>query len=166
MANEEVKTKFEGWLNGQPDETKGLIQERFSALENTVSATRQERDAFSKELKELSKKLGKDNEATTHIEELTRKLEKTEKKASFVDSAVSNGCKRPVAAYVLAEADNLYTEDGIPDWNRIKEAIPELFTAQSLSTDAGSGTNKKPQGDPNASTRSRLSKGTVRLKVK
>lgn len=164
--NEEVKTAFEDWLDSQPDETKTLIQERFSSLENSVKATRTERDGYSKELKELSKKLGKDNEATTHINELTAKLDKSEKKAAFIEDASNNGCKRPSVAYTIAEAEQFYTEDGLPDWDKIREAVPELFTAQSLNTDAGSGTNKKPLGDPNKAARTRLSNGTVRIRVK
>jgi sugar-specific transcriptional regulator TrmB len=139
---EEVKTKYEVWLETQPDEVKELLKERFESLENTVKATREERDTFKGELKELAKKVTDDSEAGIQISELSKKLELSERKANFIVEAVKNGATRPTAAYAIATAENLYDDKGNPDWNRIKESVPELFKVTNTSNNAGSGTNK------------------------
>lgn len=139
---EEVKDAFDKWLETQTEEVKTLIAERFSSLENTVKATREERDTFKGELKELAKKVTDDSEAGIKISELSKKLEVSERKANFIEQAVKQGVIRPTAAYAIASTENLYDDKGNPDWNKLKESVPELFKVANTSNNAGSGTNK------------------------
>lgn len=141
---------FEEWLNGQSEEVKNLVTQRFEALENTVKAVRGERDNLNHELKELSKKIEADSEAGKQLGELTTRLEAAERKANFIDSASKQGVIRPSAAYAIATSENLFTEKGDPDWNKIKESVPELFRVTNTNTNAGSGTQSAlPKVDPN-----------------
>jgi ribosomal protein S20 len=140
---EEVKDTFDKWLETQAEEVKTLIADRFSSLENTVKATREERDTFKNELKEISKKVTGDSEAGIQISELSKRLEASERKSNFIDQAVKNGVIRPNAAYAIATTENLYDDKGNPDWNKIRESIPELFKVTNTSNNAGSGTNQK-----------------------
>ena len=133
---------FDKWLATQDANTQTLIQERFKALENTVKATRTERDTLSTELKELGKKLDKGSEAEKQLSELTDKLSQAERKSSFLELAAKEGCIRPSAAYALASSESLFKEDGLPDWGKLKESVPELFRVTNTGTNAGSGTNK------------------------
>ncbi len=141
--NEEVKAKFDAWLEEQSEETKTLVAERFSALEATVKATRTERDNLNLELKKLAKNVEVDSEAGKQLSELREKLQLAERKSNFIEQATKQGAKRPGVAFALANSENLFSEDGEPDWERIKETIPELFTVASTNTDAGSGTTTK-----------------------
>ncbi|HET8669771.1 MAG TPA: hypothetical protein VFM05_03825, partial [Candidatus Saccharimonadales bacterium] len=46
---------FEEFLNAQPEEVKALYQSHNAALLNSVKATRDERDALKKQVKDLAK---------------------------------------------------------------------------------------------------------------
>ncbi len=146
--------EFEKWLDAQSVEVKNLIQERFTALENTVKAVRNERDTFNAELKKLGEKLEKGSEAETKLLEMTSKLSSLEKKTNFFEKATSEGCIRPNVAFSLASTENLFKDDGNPDWKRIKENAPELFKVMNTKNDAGSGThNVAPLNDANQALR-------------
>mgnify|MGYP002074627815 FL=1 len=149
-----MNDEFEKWLANQSQEVRDLIAERFSALENTVKATRSERDTFKKELKEISAKVEVNSEAGKQLEELQRKLSVTEKKASFIEEAVKQGATRPSIAYAILNSENLYDAEGNPDWKKLKEAVPELFKVQNTKNNAGAGTNTVPtDNDPNIAIR-------------
>ena len=165
-TNTQVQSDFDAWLESQDEGVKTLISERFSKLENTIRATRKERDDFSVELKSISKKITQDTEAKTQIDELTNRLTKAEKKSQFIEKAITNGCKRPSAAYLIAETDKLYTEDGEPDWERIRTEIPELFSVVNTNNNAGNGANQRPVVNENKAFKDALSKGTVSVKAK
>lgn len=141
-TKQEAKDKFESWLENQPDEVKELLKERFESLENTVKATRGERDNLNKELKELAKKVTEDSEAGKQLSDLRARLDASEKKSNFIEQALKQGATKPSAIYAVANAESLFTEDGNPDWNKIKETIPEFFKVTNTSNNAGSGTNK------------------------
>ena len=149
---------YESWIGEQSEEVKAGIEEHYNGLLNTVKATRDERDALSKELKSLAKNIDENSEAGKQLGELRTKLAEAEKKSIFMEQSVTRGVKRPSAAYAIANADNLYLKDGQPDWDKIKESVPELFTPQSINSDAGSGTSKKPEGNFNTSIRKALEK--------
>ena len=146
-----VYENFEVFLNEQPEEVKALYETHLSGMLNTIKATRLERDNFSHELKELGKKAVKGSETDVLVSELTAKLATAEKKATFLGKANEVGCLRPSAAYALATSDNLFTEEGEPDWKKIKENVPELFKITNTKTNAGSGTHVAiTSDDPNS----------------
>ena len=153
---DEVKSQFDTWLETQSEDVKELVNQRFEALTHTVKATREERDTLAQELKGLAKKIDENSDAGKQLGDLNARLAAAEKKATFLELATKQGVKRPTAAFAIANSENLYTEDGQPDWEKIKESVPELFTAQPTNSNAGSGTDKKPQGDFNASIRNHL----------
>jgi exonuclease VII large subunit len=145
--------EFDNWFEAQDETVKSLIQERFSRLENTVKATRQERDTLSRELKELSKKM--DSESQQKLSELQAQLEATERKAIFFQEAYKQGVSNTHAAYSIFTAENLWDESGKPDWKRLREIAPEFFKS-GLSTNAGSGTAVKVMEDANQAIRQAL----------
>jgi hypothetical protein len=142
---------FETFLGEQSEEVRALYETHLSGMLNTIKATRQERDNFSHELKELSKRAVKGSETDIVISDLTEKLAKSERKSTFLTKASEAGCLRPSAAYALASSENLFTEEGEPDWKKIKENVPELFKITNTNTNAGSGTSTAARVvDPNA----------------
>ncbi len=109
-------TKFKEWLAQQPADVQTLIGERFTALDNSVKATRTERD-----------------EAKNNLGGATRK-------ATFFEQASTLNCRNPKVAYALAVTDNLFKEDGSPDWDKVKSAYPDGFSTVNAKTNAGNGT--------------------------
>lgn len=114
MAFDEAK--WNEWLNAQDETVKTLVNERFQALENTVKSTRTERDAAKNSLGSVSKK------------------------ATFFEQASTVNCRNPKVAYALAVTDNLFKDDGSPDWDKVKAAYPDGFSTVNANTKAGSGT--------------------------
>lgn len=147
---------YEEVLAKLTEEERTVLDEHNQGLLNSVKATRQERDDLAKELKSLAKKIDVDSEAGKQVGELQVRLAQAEKKANFLDAASKVGVKRPSAAYAIANSENLYTEDGQPDWEKIKESVPELFGTQAINSDAGSGTKTKVEKNFNANIRTAL----------
>ena len=137
---------WDEWLNGQPEQVKAAYTAHVTGLQNTVKATREERDGLARQIKELSGKVEKGSDAEKALTEISTKLEAAERKAAFVEEAVKPeiGCGNPKAAYALAMAENLFTRAGAPDWNAIKAAAPEFFVRPTARGNAGSGTQEPP----------------------
>lgn len=142
---------FDSWLEAQPKEIKDKVQPLFAArlekLKSTVKATRDERDDFSKQLRDAIKKLDKESEDRKGLEVLANQYEEANKRADFYEDAGSYNCQNPKAAYAIAKAENLFTKSGLPDWKKIQEAVPEFFGKKSnlpKKGGAGNGTGEEP----------------------
>lgn len=145
-AQSATPASFETWFEGQDEGIKGLINKRFESLENTVKATREERDNFSKQIKQLAKQQADGSDAKKQLEEMGAQLEKSERRAAFLEDAMKPEiqCRNARAAWVLAESENLFDKKGAPDWNAIKAAAPELFGVPVANANAGNGTQRTP----------------------
>lgn len=143
-GDETSPQNWEAFLESQTAEIKTLYTGHTEALMNTVKATRKERDDFKAELKKLAKTADEGSELRTQLELMEANLERTERKATFLEEAIKPQiqCKNPRAAFLLAEAETLYDKKGNPDWPAIKEAAPELFGVVSAKANAGNGTEK------------------------
>lgn len=108
--------KWKEWFDAQQADVQSLINERFQGLENTVKATRTERDEAKNSLGSVSKK------------------------ATFFEQASTVNCRNPKVAYALAVTDGLFKDDGSPDWDKVKAAYPDGFSTVNANTKAGSGT--------------------------
>jgi hypothetical protein len=153
----ETPASWDAWIGTQDETVKGLYEGHVAGLQNTVKATRKERDELKSLVEDLNKKAEKGSEFEKSLTEFTAKLEQAERRAAFVEDAVKPeiGCKNPKAAYALAMADNLFDRKGNADWSAIKAAAPELFGKPSVAGNAGSGTSNPPtKADMNAYIRS------------
>jgi len=132
--------EFESWIKEQPAEVVAAYQEHTAGLQNTVKATRDERDAFSKQVKALTTQAAKGSDLEKSLQDLQGQLEAANRRASFAEDAVKPeiGCSNPKAAFAIAQADGLFTKNGAPDWTSIKAAAPELFV-KKLPTPPGDG---------------------------
>lgn len=130
---------FDKWLEAQDEAAKTLIADRFSALENTLTTLKDENKSYKDTVTDLQGKVKAGSEEAISIAALNEKLAKSEKKASFFEASVSQRCTNAKLAYLAAEADGLYDTNGNPDWKKIKESVPELFTAARGNRDAGAG---------------------------
>lgn len=146
QGQQQANETFDGWLEKQDDNVKALYQSHTTGLRNAVAATRNERDDFARQVKELSKKAEKGSEIEKELTGLSTKLEAAERRADFMEQAIKPeiGCRNPKAAYALAVADGLFTTRGDPDWTNIKSIAPELFGMAIASGNAGAGTQSAP----------------------
>ena len=138
--------KFDEWISGQDETIKTAYEQHTSGLMNTVKATRQERDTFAKQIKELAEKAEKGSDLETLLNQTKLELEVAEKRAVFSEDAIKPeiGCSNPKAAYLIAAADGLFDKRGNPDWEAIKKAAPELFLgSKGTQTHAGAGSGSQ-----------------------
>jgi hypothetical protein len=134
---------WEKFLEGQPDEIKTLYGEHTKGLQNTVQATRDERDALAKQIRDdLLPKATKGSELEVSLNDTLKKLEASDKRANFAEQAIKPeiGCRNPKVAFALATASDLFKRNGDPDWEAIKKEAPELFGPLIPNANAGNGT--------------------------
>jgi hypothetical protein len=150
---------FDKWLEGQDETIKALYKTHSESLLNSVKATRDERDTFKKQVKELMSKAEKGSELEKSLTDMSAKLETAERRSNFLESAIQPEvqCRNARAAWVLAEAENMFDKRGNPDWTAIKAAAPELFGTPTANANAGRGTQQPPakQNDMNSFIRSK-----------
>lgn len=137
---------FDEWINGQDETVKGLITARFQNLENTVKATRGERDTLAQDIKKLAKEQKEGSEAKAALEKISAQLEATERRAAFLEEALNPALqvRNARAAWLLAEAGNHFKKSGAPDWDAIRAEAPELFGLPTARANAGNGTQTPP----------------------
>ena len=137
---------FEQWLEAHADDTaRSLYDSHIEGLRNSVQATRQERDTLKSEIKDLMKTAEKGSQSEKALQDALDRLERAEKKNSFLEQAPQAQCNNPTAAYKIAVADNLFKRDGSPDWDSIKKEAPQLFGATTTNIGAGNGTDRQPE---------------------
>jgi len=146
-----MPASFEEYLETQPEPIKALYNAHSEALLNTVRATRSERDDMAKKIKDLTKGMAEGSEAKVQLEAMSAQLEKTEKRAAFLEDAMKPElqCRNAKAAWLLAEAGNLFDRKGLPDWQAIRAEAPELFGAPVANANAGNGTGTPPAPQKN-----------------
>ena len=145
-AENDAPLNFDGWLNGQDEPVKQLVNERFEALQNTVKATRTEREDLAKQLRDATKKLAEGSEARQALEGLSEQLEQERLRATFYEDAARPelGCSNPRLAYLGAQEISAIDGKGRVSWDAIKTAFPELFRTPHVTAHAGDGTGRQP----------------------
>jgi hypothetical protein len=129
---------------------KALYSQHVTGLTNAVKATREERDALSKQIKDLLPKAEKGSELERSLVEFSGKLEIAEKRATFAEDAARPeiGCNNPKVAWLIAQSEGLFDKKGVADWAAIKQSAPELFRKPAAAGNAGAGTGNMPSGAP------------------
>lgn len=143
-----VPVTWDAILAALPEEHKALYEEHTGGLRRTVQATRQERDTLQAKLGEITTALGKDPaEAKRLLEETSEQLKVATQRAEFAEQASRPeiGCTNPANAFLIARAQGLFNSRGVPDWEKIKEVVPEFFKPKlPPAGNAGSGTGAPP----------------------
>lgn len=128
------ETPFEEWLSGQPEDIRNRLEARIHALSQAYERTKEERNAFRKQLKEIGEK--KDGDARAEVLDLAKRLEVADRRIAFVEEAAAAGCSQPRLAWLAAQDEGL-------DLAAVKTRYPELFR-QRVATGAGAGTATPP----------------------
>jgi hypothetical protein len=144
---------FEGWLAVKGDDTaKALYQQHITGLQNTVTATREERDALNNRIKGIAKTLGTDPEkAKSEMDKLSTDLQEANRKIEFLQDAGKPEieCLDTNLAWLLATSKGLFRANGSPDWPAIRKEAPRLFGKPMIDIGAGSGTGNGAGGKAN-----------------
>lgn len=137
---------FDAWLGEQPDHVRSGLESHTSGLKSALEQERQQRKEFSKQLRELSSKAEAGSEAQKALGEMSSRLEQAEQRAAFYEQAGKPeiGCTNSRAAFLVAQAENLFTRTGEPDWSAIRAAVPEFFTRKTPPGNAGNGASAPP----------------------
>ena len=147
---------FATFLETADPTVKAAYEQHAAGLLNTVKATRDERDEFKKQLKELLPEVEKGSKAEKTLTEFAAKLEIAERRAAFIEESIKPGvsCRNPKAAYALAVSLDAFDKRGNPDWVAIKAEAPELFGKFVPNARSGEGTDEPPNlNDINAQIR-------------
>ena len=143
---------WDAYLETLPAEVKTLYDNHVTGLQNTVKATRDERDEFKGKLQEITQALDgkKPEEAVRLLGEMTSQLDTANKRIAFLEEAGKSeiGCSNPGAAWLMAQAGDLFDRRGNPDWEAIKQAAPELFKKTAPAGNAGAGTGSRQEYSP------------------
>jgi hypothetical protein len=138
--------EFESWFSKLPPHEQEGLDAHTTALKNALESERSQRKEFSKQLRDLTAKAEKGSEAEKTLGEMSSRLEQAEQRASFYEEAgrPEIGCSNPRAAFLVAQAEGLFTKRGDPDWPAIKAAMPELFGRKTPPGNAGVGNGSPP----------------------
>ena len=139
-----MPASWQEYLDKQPEAVKSLYSSHAEGLLNTVKATRLERDALARQVKDLAKAQAEGSDARKQLDEFSGRLEDAERRATFLEDAPAAQCKNPKAAWLLAKAGDHFDRQGRPDWASIKAEAPELFGVVTAKSNAGTGTEKAP----------------------
>ena len=147
-TTEESKTNgkaagtWDEWLATQDETAKTLYSAHTEGLLNTVKATREERDALKDQMKALSKSQAAGSDVQKELDAVITKLEASERHSAFLEEATRPEvlCRNPKAAWLIAQAGDLFDKRNNPNWAAIKVAAPELFGALTSKANAGAGT--------------------------
>lgn len=154
---------FETWLSEQPDTVRGGYENHTAKLKRALEEERSQRKEFTKQLRELTGKAEEGSEAKKALDAMSSRAEQAEQRAAFYESAgrPEIGCTNPKAAFLVAQAEGLFTRSGEPDWTAIKTQVPEFFTRKVPPGNAGNGHNAPaaPAADMNAFIRTAAGRG-------
>lgn len=137
---------FDTWLGEQPEHVRGALDNHTAGLKSALDKERNDRKDLVKELKRLEAAAGQGSEAQKALGEMSSRLEVAEQRAAFYEEAgrPEIGCSNPKAAFLVAQADGLFTKRGDPDWAAIKATAPEFFARKVVPGNAGVGTQITP----------------------
>jgi len=144
-GEQQAKKSWDDVLKEMPEDAKALYNEHTAGLQNTVKATRDERDDLAKQIKDLLPKAENGSELEKSLTEALGKMESSNKRADFVEQAIKPeiGCRNIKAAYAVALQYDLFKKNGDPDWDLIKKESPESFGVIIPDGDGGNGTETK-----------------------
>jgi hypothetical protein len=136
---------FDDFLATQPETVRALADTYAGGLKKALNAEREERKTLAGQLREATTKAEQGSAMAKTLEEITGKLDATEKRAVFFEAASmpAVGCVNPRAAFLVASAEGLFKKNGEPDWAALQATVPELFRKPGQAN-AGAGTGTPP----------------------
>ena len=144
---ETVPEDWDSFLASQSDPIKGLYEEHTKGLKSALSSEREKASDLSKQLRDAAK--GADEATAAKLNEIVASQVLAEKRASFYETAASEGCNNLRLAWIAAQDLGEFDSKGNPDFKVLKEKFPELFHKDKPAppkASAGAGTQTQPEG--------------------
>ena len=148
QPKEESKAlEWKPWHDALPKDAQTLIAEREGGLKSALGTERDARKEAEKSLREVAAKLEKGSEAQKEVLRLADENAATNTKAEFYEDAHKAGVSNLKLAYHVATTEELFDKRGGVNFEKMKEAYPELFgKKQVVKGNAGEGTGTAPGG--------------------
>lgn len=130
---------FEEWLVGQDDTVKGLIDGHVKGLKTALGSEREARGQAEQDLRDVAGKLEEGSAAQKEVLRLADDVAVGNTKADFYEDAHEAGVSNLKLAYHVAVTDDLFDKRGNVNFDKMKEAYPELFGKPPKRPKAGAG---------------------------
>jgi len=147
---------WDDYYGGLDATSKTLVDGRLSSLESVLKEERENKRRLEKSIKDLGAKAEKGSDLEKSIDELRTQLEEANRRSAFFEGAAKQGVTSARLAYLAAKEAQAFDNSGNVNWERLKEAHPELFKAEPKpggQKDAGAGGGSNTSSDINAAIR-------------
>ena len=136
------------WFDALPEEARALVSERESGLKSALGTERDARKDAEKELRKAAGQAEKGSELQKQLEESADSLAASTTKSEFYEDAHKAGATNLKLAHAVAVTDELFDKRGNVNFDKMKDAYPELFGKNVPPRgDAGVGTGAAPGGE-------------------
>lgn len=143
---------FEKWIAEQGEDAQKAFEQHVAGLKTALKTERDAGKALADQVKDLTGKANKADEAQKQVETLQAKLTETEgaagtssqalseaqgkltdltKRFGFFQEAAAKGLTNPDNAFLIAHGKGLVGDDGKLDWDAFAKAAPEQFGSTS-----------------------------------
>lgn len=141
---------FDGWIAGQDETVKGLIDGHTKGLKGALESERTQRKDFERQLRDVLPKLEKGSEAEKQVTTLADKAASESRRADFYEAAAAAGCGNLKLAWLAVQQDSdLADSRGAVRMEALKVAYPELFKSTAAARgNAGNGAGQAGAGGP------------------
>lgn len=148
QPKEEPKAlEWKPWYDALPQDAQALVAEREKGLKSALGTERDARQDAEKELRKAAAALEKGSEAQKQLEKSADDLAALSTKAEFYEEAHKAGVTNLKLAYHIATTEELFDKRGGVNFEKMKEAYPELFGKKAPPKGhAGEGTGTAPGG--------------------
>jgi len=146
-TEEQEVLDYKTWHDALPKEAQTLIAEREGGLKSALDTERDARKDAEKELRKAAALAEKGSEAQKQLEKSADDLAALSMKAEFYEEAHKAGVSNLKLAFHVATTEDLFDKRGAVDFDKMKEAFPELFGKKAPPKGhAGEGTGTAPGG--------------------
>ena len=148
QPKEESKAlEWKPWHDALPKEAQELVAEREKGLKSALDSERDARKTAETDLRAVAKKLEEGSVAQQEVLKLADQVAEGTTKADFYEEAHKAGVSNLKLAYHIATTEELFDKRGAVNFEKMKEAYPELFGRKQVPRgDAGEGTGTAPGG--------------------
>ena len=130
--------EWETWHGSQTPEAQKLVAGHVSGLKTALGSERDARDKAESDLRAVAKELEDGSKAQKEVLRLADDNAAISAKADFYEDAHKSGVTNLKLAYLVAKDDDLFDKRGNVNFEKMKEANPELF-GRKIIPDVGAG---------------------------
>jgi hypothetical protein len=139
---------WEDFVKTLPQEHQTAYESHIQNLRSALQSERTTREDLSKQLKDAMSKVQAGSDLSKQLEEIQSQLELTQRRANFLQEAMTQNVINPNLAWLAAQDTEAFDKRGNPNWDVLRTKYPELFRQGGSQTraNAGSGTNQQQTG--------------------